>query len=219
MPGAATRPQRAEMKPVSPPSVLTSPVNLVGLSGPSCSGKSTIATRLAASLGGAPVLQQDVFFIDPDLCSPFANFCDLSFLDVSAFVDALELLAAGRAATVPEIDWRTFRRVGTRSLAPTSHLVIEGMTIFRVPEVVRLCDHRVYLAPPWQSIERRKRERDASEREKSAGVIDHQVAWMRSEYENDLRRLGASVEIVDPTSIDVVDLLVARLRGDGGARS
>jgi uridine kinase len=171
-------------------------VKVIGVSGPSCSGKSTEAARLASRLD-ATVLRQDLYFVDPDYCSPDANFCDLRYLHVDEFVTAATHLASGVPTPVPTIDFSTFRRVGTVDLAPSPVLIIEGMTIFRIPAIAAMCQRRIYLTLEFEALAARKRERDVTERSKSAQIIAAQLEWMRHEYERDLVDLRGSVEFVD----------------------
>lgn len=159
---------------------------VVGVSGPSCSGKTSLARNLADALPECVILEQDWFFRSPGECPVDANFCDLQYLDVAAFGAAALNLAHARAAVVPVIDFRTFERTGSTALRARAVLIIEGMTIFRIPEVRDLCRHRFYLAPAFDALAARKRIRDATERSKPASVIESQLRWMRTEYENDL---------------------------------
>jgi uridine kinase len=168
---------------------------VVGLSGPSCSGKTTAAERLRVKLVNAVHLQQDLFFIDPALCSDDANFCDLRYLHVGQLVAAFEALASGQRASVPRVDFTSFQRLGTDEIEPAPWLLVEGMTIFRVPEIARRCDYRFYLAPDLTTLEQRKRMRDRADRRKTPEVIEAQLRWVRAEYEYDRQHLRDVVSI------------------------
>ena len=174
----------------------------VGISGPSGSGKTWLVAELRRRLETATVLQQDWFFIDPELCQPDANFCDPRYLKVDEFLFAVSSLCAGKPVDVPLVDFSTFRQVGMHTVRPAPITLIEGMTIFRFPEVLNRCQLAYYLAPPMRLLAERKRARDADERSMSAWVVEQQLTWVRDEYELDLADLPQSVQIipVDPSN-------------------
>jgi uridine kinase len=189
-------------------------MRVIGISGPSCSGKSTLATKLSGRLQDCCVIQQDWFFVDPARCPPDANFCDLGYLHVDEFVAACTDLCAGRSAHVPAIDFGTFEKIGVARIEPRRWIIIEGMTIFRIPQVAELCDLRFYLSPPYSEIRARKRRRDAIERNKAPTTIESQLKWMKDEYDRDLVMFGRSVIFLSDQSIDRLTRLVLE-RVDG----
>jgi hypothetical protein len=63
--------------------------------------------------------------------------------------------------------------------------VVEGMTIFRIPEIYQRCQIRDYLDVDFAVLADRKHRRDHDERDKTAHIIEEQLAWMRNEYETD----------------------------------
>ena len=181
----------------------------VGISGPSGSGKTWLVAELHRRLESAAVLQQDWFFIDPEFCPPDANFCDPRYLKVDEFVFAVSSLCAGKPVDVPLVDFSTFRQVGTQTVHPAPLTLIEGMTIFRFPEVLSRCQLAYYLAPPMRVLAQRKRARDVDERSKSAWVVEQQLTWLRDEYELDLADLPQTVRVirVDPSSENLLPLV------------
>lgn len=189
---------------------------VIGISGPSCSGKSLLARRLVEILRDCTVLEQDWYFRSPAECPPDANFCDLQFLDVPAFTAAALDLAQGRAAVVPVMDFSNFEQLGSVEISAGAFLLIEGMTIFRVPEVRSLCDHRFYLAPRFELLATRKRLRDAVARAKPPSVIEDQLRWIRSEYNKDLSTIAAR-EILPIVSNDLAEVISAITRRLGGS--
>lgn len=192
---------------------------VIAISGPSASGKSTLATRLSERLGDAVHLQQDLFFVDPSQCDPSANFCEPRYLNGDEFCEAVKRLAGRREAVVPAIDFRTFQRTGVNTLLPASVVIVEGMTVLRYREVCSLCRMAFYLATPWNVIAARKRARDASSRDKTVEIIEHQLKWMRTERDHDLldiqsrRDQGVTVRVLDGIDTNSeVELIVNDLR-------
>jgi uridine kinase len=166
-------------------------VTVVGLAGPSASGKTLIAEHLSARLPSVVHLQQDSYFIDPVDCPEDANFYEQQYLRWPEFVSSLQGLARGEAATVPLVDFATFARRGAAMQEPKDVLVVEGMSIFRDPAVVSCCHLRYYVNPPDHVLEGRKRKRDAAERGKSDAIIAVQLEWMRTERDRDMFDLAS----------------------------
>ncbi|MEU4477790.1 hypothetical protein AB0F68_06945 [Micromonospora sp. NPDC023966] len=186
---------------------------MVGISGSSCSGKSTVAKAVRVLLGGDVThLQQDLFFIDPDFCPADGNFCDPRYLHQADFENAVRSLAAGEPTVVPELDFTTFRRTGAVRVRPAAFLIVEGMTIFRSPVVYECCHHRFLLTPPFETLAARKRDRDVRERGKSPSIVEVQLSWMLMEYERDLH-FGWAVTTIDSVdSAEVAHVILDTLR-------
>ncbi|MDX2293367.1 MULTISPECIES: uridine kinase family protein [Streptomyces] len=98
-----------------PPSL--GPVRLVAVDGHAGSGKSTLAGRLAAALGGAPVLRLD------DLASHDALFSWTGRLREQV----LEPLARGATARYHPYDWNLRRFGPARELPPAPVVLVEGV--------------------------------------------------------------------------------------------
>ncbi|MQY11851.1 hypothetical protein SRB5_19700 [Streptomyces sp. RB5] len=93
------------------------PVRLVGVDGHAGSGKSTFAARLAAALGGAPVVHLD------DLATHDAYFGWPERLRAQV----LEPLSAGRDAAYEVYDWRRREFTGTRPVPAAPVVIVEGV--------------------------------------------------------------------------------------------
>lgn len=133
-----------------PPSL--GPVRVVGVDGHAGSGKSTFADRLAAALGGAPVLHLD----------DVASHAELFGWWGRLRAQVLEPLAAGRPARWTPYDW-TARRFGPeRVLEPAPVLIIEGVGAGRRalrPYLARL----LWMETPRETSWGRGRRRDGRE--------------------------------------------------------
>ncbi|MEV1024571.1 hypothetical protein [Streptomyces sp. NPDC050264] len=93
------------------------PVRLVGIDGHAGSGKSTFAARLAAALGGAPVLRLD------DIASHDALFAWTDRLREQV----LTPLSRGDAAHYETYDWHARRFGAARPLPPADVVLVEGV--------------------------------------------------------------------------------------------
>ena len=181
------------------------PVTVLAITGPSAAGKTTLARALTSRLPQAVHLQQDWFFRDPDTCPPEANFCESRWLHTEEFVAAFAALASGKTALVPQIDFQTFRRTGSRRLGPARYLIVEGMTVLRIPEIYHRCQARYYLDPGLATIAERKRRRDPRERGKTPEIVEAQLSWVRREYHADRGlRADPAITVVTPTTVEAV---------------
>ncbi|MEU2658998.1 hypothetical protein ABZ615_27230 [Streptomyces sp. NPDC007325] len=98
-----------------PPSL--GPVRLVAVDGHAGSGKSTLAGRLAAALGGAPVLRLDDLATHDELFAWTGRLRE----------QVLEPLERGATARYHPYDW-TLRRFGpARELPPAPVVLVEGV--------------------------------------------------------------------------------------------
>ncbi|MFE5398801.1 uridine kinase [Streptomyces sp. NPDC056568] len=128
------------------------PVRLVGVDGHAGSGKSTFAGRLAAELGGAPVLRLD------DIASHDELFAWTGRL-LSQVIEPLE---RGDTAHYAPYDWRTRRFGAPRPLPPAPVILVEGVGAGREalrPHLARL----VWMELPREEAWARGRARDGAE--------------------------------------------------------
>ncbi|MEU3723842.1 hypothetical protein [Streptomyces sp. NPDC031705] len=145
-----------------PPSL--GPVRVIGVDGHAGSGKSTFAERLAAALGGAPVLHLD----------DVATHEELFGWQGRLRAQVLEPLAAGRAARWAPYDWVERRFGPERVLEPAPVLIVEGVGAGRRelrPHLARL----LWMETPRETSWGRGRNRDGRE---LSGFWD---GWERAE--------------------------------------
>nr|WP_237525302.1 hypothetical protein [Streptomyces sp. SID4985] len=98
-----------------PPSL--GPVRLVGVDGHAGSGKSTFAARLAAALGGAPVLHLDDFASHDHLFDWTGRFTE----------QVITPLARGESARYTPYDWNLRAFGPPRPLPPAPVVLVEGV--------------------------------------------------------------------------------------------
>ncbi|WP_439942489.1 uridine kinase family protein [Streptomyces sp. BBFR115] len=128
------------------------PVRLVGVDGHAGSGKSTFAGRLAAALGGAPVLHLD----------DIASHEELFAWDGRLLTEVIEPLARGATAHYSPYDWRARRFSPPRALAPAPVILVEGVGAGRRalrPYLARL----LWMELPREESWARGRARDGEE--------------------------------------------------------
>lgn len=111
-------------------------VKTIALAGPSCSGKTTTAKKLAKHLsaGGRRVvpISIDDFYLDIDATSDRIHTPDYESpeaLDLAAFDNFTHSIIHGRSAAAPIYDFKEHRRVGTRKYTPEENdiYIFEGI--------------------------------------------------------------------------------------------
>lgn len=118
---------------------------VIGVSGVTCGGKTTLANRLRDALSPAYIFHQDKYFYPDD--SPLHRRCrgldhnnydTLSSLDMGAM--QRDLLAALEGDSTYHA--RNHRGEGTFRVEGKKFLVVEGFTVLNYPPIVELCDLR-----------------------------------------------------------------------------
>jgi len=125
---------------------------VIGIAGGSGSGKSTVARRVAESLGRASVV-----FLDMD--AYYRNHTHLSLeerrrvnwdhpdaFDMDLLAEQLDTLANGREIRKPVYDFVTHtRRQDHEVVAPADVIVVDGILLFAEARVRDLCDVKVFV--------------------------------------------------------------------------
>lgn len=137
------------------------PVRLVGIDGHAGSGKSTFAGRLAAVLGGAPVLHLD----------DIASHEELFAWDRRLLTEVVEPLGRGARAHYSPYDWHARCFGAVRALSPAPVILVEGVGAGRRalrPHLARL----LWMELPSEESWARGRARDGeAQREFWAGWV------------------------------------------------
>ncbi|MFH8974194.1 uridine kinase [Streptomyces sp. NPDC017890] len=128
------------------------PVRLIAVDGYAGSGKSTFAGRLAAELGGAPVLHLD----------DIASHDELFDWTGRLLSQVIEPLRRGDTARYAPYDWRTRSFGASRPLPPAPVVLVEGVGAGREalrPHLTRL----LWMELPCEEAWARGRARDGAE--------------------------------------------------------
>ncbi|RMD99776.1 MAG: uridine kinase [Deltaproteobacteria bacterium] len=177
---------------------------VIGIAGPSCSGKTSLAIRLEERLPGAVcLLQIDDYYRDLSHL-PFEERCRRNFdtpdaIDDDLLVRQVRSLIEGISVERPIYRFETHTRAPeTRNVAPAPFLVIEGLFTLYWRALRELLDCSIFITTPDEvCLERRKR-RDVEERGRS-------VAFVLAQYAETVRPMYEA--FVAPT-IGYADLVV-----------
>lgn len=170
----------------------------IGIAGPSCSGKTSIAHRLAALLPGrSTIFGLDSYYADLSHL-PFAERKKFNFDDPGALQDALlaeHLLALSRGEVIrrPVYDFPTHTRLQDRfdEIRAGDFLIVEGLFTFHWPEVRGIFDFRAFISTADPVCLERRKVRDIAERGRT-------MQFVLEQYDNTVR--PGSENFILPTS-------------------
>ena len=144
-------------------------VKIIGISGGSGSGKTTIVRQIAEVVPDFVCIAQDSYyksaeFMDNQHITAF-NFDHPSAFDTDLMVEHLRALKRGETIRVPVYDFVHHRRSPqTVEVAPRRLVLFEGIMVFVDPRVRDLLDLKLYVDTPDDIRFIRRLERDIKER-------------------------------------------------------
>ncbi len=161
---------------------------LIGIAGPSCSGKTELARELAASLSGAPILSLDSYYHALDHLPleerATCNFDHPDALDWPLIVQHVRELAEARPVEEPVylFDKHT-RATHSRRVVPNDFVILEGLFTLHHPEVRSLLKASIFVKTPDEECYRRRLVRDIAERGRTEECV-------RKQYEATVRPMA-----------------------------
>lgn len=176
---------------------------LIGIAGPSCSGKSEVSRRLARILR-APTLALDHYYRDLKHLSfeerIRTNFDSPESLDSELIVEHVNLLKQGLAVEQPCYDFTNHvRSADTEIIQPADYIIVEGLFALYWPELRSLLDFQIYITTDHETCLARRIFRDVRER----GRTEESV---REQYESTVRPMAE--RYLTPT-MQYADLVLA----------
>jgi uridine kinase len=151
---------------------------IIGIAGPSGSGKSELSHRLSA-VTGAPVLSLDSYYRDLSHLSLEAraktNFDEPASLDDQLLLAQCTALAAGHPIDVPHYDFSCHTRVaGTQHIEPGAIVIVEGLFTLYWKALRHLLHASVYVDLEDEICYARRLARDVRERGRTPESVEHQ---------------------------------------------
>ncbi|MFA5481267.1 MAG: uridine kinase [Bacilli bacterium] len=196
---------------------------VIGISGGTASGKSTLADNLVrkSKSQAVTVMRLDNYYIDhPELSfeqRKNANYdCPESF-DVDLIVAHLKALRAGQPIEQPSYDFAIHRRTSTTEhVEPCPIVVVEGIMSLAIPAIRELIDFKIFVDTPADVRLLRRIRRDIIERGRSLDNISHQyLATVRPMHDLYVEPSKVYADIIVPEggyNLVALDLLVSRVQ-------
>jgi len=159
--------------------------HIIGIAGPSSSGKTELSRQLALRLPGTPIVSLDSYYRGMEEI-PLAerkkvNFDHPDALDWELLHEHLQAIAKGRAFEEPVYSFADYARTDdTRRIEASEFLIVEGLFVLYWPELRGMLDTKVYVeTDPGVCYDRRLR-RDVAERGRTPESV-------REQYERTVR--------------------------------
>jgi uridine kinase len=159
--------------------------HIIGIAGPSSSGKTELARQVALRLPGTPIVGLDSYYRGMEEI-PLAerkkvNFDHPDALDWELLHEHLLAIAAGRPFDEPVYSFADYARTAqTKRIEPGEFLIVERLFVLYWPELRGVLDTKVYVqTDPAVCYERRLR-RDVAERGRTPASV-------REQYERTVR--------------------------------
>lgn len=200
----------------------------IGVAGPSCSGKTSIAQRLAARLPGeVTIFGTDAYYLDLPHLS-YAERCKLNFddpniLESKLLAEHVTELRQGRPVRQPVYDFATHSRVQARhqTVEPRDFIVVEGLFTLHWEELRSLYDVSIFVAARDAACIHRRTERDVRERGRTEeSILAQYETTVRPGNERYVLPSSSHADLVvngeDPVEVSaerIADMVKGRLAG------
>lgn len=167
----------------------------IGVGGQSGSGKSYICDKIIEKISGKycaksiTIINQDKYYRGGN---SETNYDIIDAVDFDLMVKQIKMLIRGEAIECPQYDFATHqRKKETSTIFPTKIILIEGILIFSIEELRKLCDLKIFINAHTSTCLLRRIERDIGERGRTLGEV-------RSRYEKHV--MPSIIQYVEPSS-------------------
>jgi uridine kinase len=191
--------------------------HMIAIAGPSGSGKSSLAARLAASLpGGGVVCALDAYYRDQrGVAEDAINVDEPGAIDHALLIDQISALARAAPVQQPVYDYATHARAGTtRTVHPAPYVIVEGLFALYWPEVRAAIHTPVFLSLDHEACLARRIARDERARGRTREAVVQQYERterpMYERYVHPTRRFAQIVlDAAMPLNVLVERMLVS----------
>ena len=191
---------------------------IIGISGGTGSGKTTVANRILESVSASEVvfIQQDSYYRNlTDLPLDFrgiANFDHPDALDNELLVNHVRRLKSGEAIELPLYDFKTNSRLNeTRTVEPKPIVIVEGILIFADPRLLEQMDIKVFVDTPDDIGFIRRLRRDIAERGRTIeSVIEQYLGTVRPMHMQFVEPSKRHADVIIPEGGHPTDVVVER---------
>lgn len=197
-------------------------IYFIGVTGGSGSGKSTVARNVIETVGPEQVtyIQQDSYYKDlghlPFEVRSQLNFDHPDAFDNQLFIQHLAALKKGQAVEQPLYEFKTFTRIGSKTVEPRKVILVEGILVLAEQEIRDLLDIKIYVDTDADIRIIRRLKRDVLERGRSLEFVLQQyletVRPMHQQYLEPTRRFADIVIPEGGSNKVAMDLLITKVR-------
>jgi uridine kinase len=143
--------------------------HIIGIAGPSSSGKTELAQQLVLRLPGTSIVSLDSYYRGmeeiPLAARKRVNFDHPDSLEWPLLQQHLKAMAAGLLFDEPVYSFADYARTAdTKRIVPSKFVIVEGLFVFHWPELRALLDTKVYVETDASVCFNRRLLRDVQER-------------------------------------------------------
>ncbi len=202
--------------------VHAAPPVIIGISGGTGSGKTTVANVILSRVGAKDitVMAHDAYYRNLNHL-PFeerkkVNFDHPDSLETELLIDHLNQLRNWRPVEVPVYDFTTHRRTAqTRHVDPRPIILVDGILIFVEPGLRGLFDVKIFVDTPADVRFIRRLQRDLEQRGRSLeSVIEQYQLTVRPMHEEFVEPSKRYADVIIPEgglNTVAMDMVVARI--------
>ncbi len=196
---------------------------IIGISGGTGSGKTTVATSILESVNASDVvfIQQDSYYRNlKDLPLDYrqaANFDHPDALDNDLLIHHIKRLKSGHAVELPIYDFKmNARKPDTVLIEPKQIVIIEGILIFSDPRLLEQMDIKVFVDTPDDIRFIRRLRRDVAERGRTVEtVIEQYLGTVRPMHMQFVEPSKRYADVIIPEgghNLVSIDLISGKIR-------
>jgi len=196
---------------------------IIGISGGTGSGKTTVANRILETVSADEVvfIQQDLYYRNlKDMPLDYrnaANFDHPDALDNDLLINHLKKLRAGEPVELPIYDFRTHSRLpATTRIESKPIVILEGILIFAEARLREQLDIKVFVDTPDDIRFIRRLRRDIAERGRTMdSVIEQYVATVRPMHMQFVEPSKRYADVIIPEggyNLVSIDLISGKIR-------
>jgi len=179
-------------------------VKVIGITGGSGSGKSTIVRKISEASKNFVFIAQDNYyrsaaFVNNSNITAF-NFDHPDAFDSDLLFQNLKDLKDGKAVDMPQYDFvHHCRKEETIHIEPAPLIIIEGLMILYDPNIRNLLDFKIYVDTPDDIRFIRRLQRDIAERGRTVdSVIKQYLDVVRPGYFNFIEPMREFADLIVP---------------------
>ncbi|MBI3652133.1 MAG: uridine kinase [Acidobacteria bacterium] len=196
---------------------------VIGISGGTGSGKTTVANKIVVEVGVDNVvyLQQDSYYRNlgdmPLEIKRHVNFDHPDALDNDLLINHLQTLKAGESIDQPVYDYTTHSRTTvTRHIEPRPIIILEGILVFYSPELRSMMDLKIFVDTDADIRFIRRLQRDIEDRGRSPQSVMEQyqttVRPMHLQFVEPSKRYADIIIPEGGSNLVGIDLITGKIK-------
>lgn len=179
---------------------------VIGVTGGSGSGKTTISNKIYSRLAGESVVMipQDAYYNDQSAMTmaqrQAVNYDHPDSFDTDLLIRQLKALVAGQTIEQPVYDYTAYNRAQeTVQIEPADVIIVEGVLLFVEPRLRDLLDIKVYVDTDDDLRFIRRMQRDVVERGRTVdSVVQQYLATVKPMYHQFVEPTKRYADIIIP---------------------